>query len=87
MRTAMLGAAVLIAAISPATAQDSADERLTALADAFYDYQLATYELVETESGQTRQGDSLPSVTPETQRGRAARYADLLDKLQDLESE
>ncbi|WP_100258853.1 DUF885 domain-containing protein [Qipengyuania seohaensis] len=87
MRTAMLGAAVLIAAISPATAQESPDERLTALADAFYDYQLATYELVETDSGQTRQGDSLPSVTPASQHSRAARYTDLLDQLQDLESE
>ncbi len=83
----MLGAAVLIAAISPATAQESPDERLTALADAFYDYQLATYELVETDSGQTRQGDSLPSVTPASQHSRAARYTDLLDQLQDLESE
>ena len=83
----MLGAAVLIAAISPATAQESPDERLTALADAFHDYQLATYELVETDSGQTRQGDSLPSVTPASQRSRAARYTDLLDQLQGLESE
>ncbi|WP_090483052.1 DUF885 domain-containing protein [Qipengyuania nanhaisediminis] len=87
MRTAMLGAAVLIAAISPALAQDSADERLAALTDAFYDYQLDTYELVETDSGQTRQVDRLPAVTPIAQRDRATRYAELLQQLQALESQ
>ena len=83
----MLGAAVLIAAISPASAQDSADERLAALTDAFYDYQLDTYELIETESGQTRQGNRLPAVTPVAQRDRATRYAELLQQLQALESQ
>ncbi|SFP41734.1 Uncharacterized conserved protein, DUF885 familyt [Qipengyuania nanhaisediminis] len=83
----MLGAAVLIAAISPALAQDSADERLAALTDAFYDYQLDTYELVETDSGQTRQVDRLPAVTPIAQRDRATRYAELLQQLQALESQ
>ncbi|MCA0902255.1 DUF885 domain-containing protein [Qipengyuania aquimaris] len=87
MRTAMLGAAVLIAAISPASAQDSADERLAALTDAFYDYQLDTYELLETESGRTRQGNRLPAVTPVAQRDRATRYAELLQQLQALESQ
>ena len=83
----MLGSAVLIAAMSPVSAQESADERLAALTDAFYDYQLDTYELVETESGQTRQGGSLPSVSPDVQRARSAQYAELLQQLQALEGE
>ena len=83
----MLGAAVLITAVSPVSAQETADERLAALTDAFYDYQLDTYELVETESGQTRQGGSLPSVSPDVQRARSARYAELLQQLQALEGE
>ncbi|MBO6768550.1 MAG: DUF885 family protein [Erythrobacter sp.] len=83
MRTAIFGAAVLVASAfaSPLFAQDSADDRLAALADAYYDYRLDQYGLTETAAGGVRQGDSLASVTPEAQRARAAQYQRFLDQL------
>ncbi|MEX0341984.1 MAG: DUF885 family protein [Erythrobacter sp.] len=83
MRTAIFGAAVLVASAlaSPLAAQDSADDRLAALADAFYDYQLEQYGLTETAGGGVRQGESLASVTPEAQRERAAQYERYLQQL------
>ncbi|WP_370297917.1 DUF885 domain-containing protein [Qipengyuania mesophila] len=83
MRTAMIGAAVLVASawVSPAIAQDSADEQVEALGDAYYDYNLAEFGLTETASGDTEYGDHLWSVTPAAQRARAAKYAELLAQL------
>ncbi|WP_421991392.1 DUF885 domain-containing protein [Qipengyuania sp.] len=83
MRTAIFGAAVLVASAfaSPLFAQDSADDRLAALADAYYDYRLDQYGLTETDAGGVRQGDSLASVTPEAQRARAAQYQRFLEQL------
>ncbi|MBO6526684.1 DUF885 family protein [Erythrobacter sp.] len=83
MRTAIFGAAVLVASAfaSPLFAQDSSDDRLAALADAYYDYRLDQYGLTETAAGGVRQGDSLASVTPEAQRARAAQYQRFLVQL------
>ena len=87
MRTAILGAAVLVAATctTPLAAQESADERLEALADAYYDYQLEQFGLTENASGSTEQGDRLWSVAPEAQRARAAQYAEYLAQLDKID--
>ena len=87
MRTAFFGAAVLVASTlaSPATAQDTADARLSALADAYYDYELEQFGLTETESGQTSQGARMPTVTPQAQLERAAQYAQFLAQLETLD--
>ena len=88
MRTAILGAAVLAVAAftTPLSAQDSADERLMALADDYFDYQLAEYGLTENENGGTEQGDRLWSVTPEAQRARAARFERFLEQLDAIDT-
>ena len=87
MRTATFGAAVLVAATctTPLAAQESADERLEALADAYYDYQLEQFGLTENASGSTEQGDRLWSVAPEAQRARAAQYAEYLAQLDKID--
>ncbi|UYH55799.1 DUF885 family protein [Qipengyuania sp. SS22] len=87
MRTAIHGAAVLVAtALSvPLAAQDSADDRLAAVADSYYDYQLEQYGLTESANGSTERGASLWSVTPEAQRARAARYAAYLAELEAID--
>ena len=83
MRTAIYGAAVLVAAAlaTPLSAQSSADERLSELADAFYDYRLEQFGLTETANGATEQGAHLPSVAAAAHRERAKRYADFLARL------
>ena len=87
MRTAILGAAVLVAATctTSLSAQESADERLEALADAYYDYQLEQFGLTENANGSTEQGDRLWSVAPEAQRARAARHAEYLAQLDKID--
>ena len=87
MRTAIFGAAVLVAATctTPLAAQESADERLEALADAYYDYQLEQFGLTENANGSTEQGDRLWSVAPEAQRARAARHAEYLAQLDKID--
>ncbi|UOR08159.1 DUF885 family protein [Qipengyuania flava] len=83
MRTAIYGAAVLVASAlaTPLSAQPSADDRLGELADAFYDYRLEQFGLTETANGATEQGPHLPSVTAAAHRERAARYARFLNRL------
>ena len=83
MRTAIYGAAVLVAAAfaTPLSAQSSADERLGELADAFYDYRLEQFGLTESANGAAEQGAHLPSVTAAAHRERAKRYADFLARL------
>ena len=83
MRTAIYGAAVLVAAAfaTPLSAQSSADERLGELADAFYDYRLEQFGLTESANGAAEQGAHLPSVTAAAHRERAERYADFLARL------
>ena len=70
MRTAIFGAAVLVASAfaTPLAAQDSADDELSALADAYYDYQLEQFGMSD-EMGlrayrvdqQTQQNPLLPT--------------------------
>lgn len=88
MRTAILGAAVLAVStfVTPLSAQDNADERLMALADDYFDFQLAEYGLTENENGGTEQGDRLWSVAPEAQRARAARYERFLQQLEAIDT-
>ncbi|MBA4764741.1 DUF885 domain-containing protein [Qipengyuania huizhouensis] len=88
MRTAIFGAAVLAvsAFASPLAAQDTADERLMALADEYHDFQLAEYGLTERDDGGTEQGDRLWSVTPEAHRARAAQFARYLERLENINS-
>ena len=88
MRTALLSSAVLAASVfaMPLAAQDTADEQVMALADEYYDFNLAEYGMTETESGSTRWGDALWSVTPDAHRARATRYAALLERLEVIES-
>ncbi len=83
MRTAIFGAAVLAASAlaSPTQAQESADERLEALADEYYEFNLAQYGLTETASGDAEQGSRLATVTPAAQRARAAKYREFLGRL------
>ena len=83
MRTAIFGAAVLVAAAlaTPLSAQSSADERLGELADAFYDYRLEQFGLTESANGAAEQGAHFPSVTAAAHRERAKRYADFLARL------
>ncbi|MBL4640255.1 MAG: DUF885 family protein [Verrucomicrobiales bacterium] len=87
MRTAIQGAAVLVvSAFSvPLAAQDSADDRLAAVADSYYDYQLEQFGLTENANGSTERGASLWSVTPEAQRARAARYVEYLSELEAID--
>ncbi|WP_442969008.1 DUF885 domain-containing protein [Qipengyuania sp. Mu-71] len=87
MRTAIHGAAVLVAsALSvPLAAQDSADDRLAAVADSYYDYQLEQFGLTENANGSTERSASLWSVTPEAQRARAARYVEYLSELEAID--
>ena len=87
MRTALLTSAVLAASAfaMPLAAQETADERVMALADEYYDFNLAQYGMTESEGGNTEWGDRLWSVAPEAQRERALRYADILDRLAGVE--
>ena len=87
MRTALLASAVLAASAlaTPLAAQETADERVMALADEYYDFNLAQYGMTENESGSTEWGDRLWSVTPEAQRERALRYANILDRLEGVD--
>ncbi|MDG6078138.1 DUF885 family protein [Erythrobacter litoralis] len=79
-----LGAALALCVGGPLAAQDSADERLSALADEYYYYRLEQFGQSETASGDTEQGDRLWSVTPEAQRARAAQYSAYLERLEAL---
>ncbi|MBX7481282.1 DUF885 domain-containing protein [Qipengyuania qiaonensis] len=89
MRTAIFGAAVLAACgfASSLAAQDSADEQLSTLADAYYDYQLEQYNLTEAANGSTEQGDTLWSVTPKAQRKRTEQYAAYLSRLDRIDAD
>ena len=65
MRTAIYGAAVLVAAslAAPVAAQDTPATRLSTLADAFYDYRLEQFGQIETANDSTRRGPALWSDT------------------------
>ncbi|MCA0977546.1 DUF885 family protein [Qipengyuania flava] len=88
MRVALLVSAALAASafVTPLAAQETADEQVMSLADEYYDYGLAANGLTETESGQTELGDRFWSVTPESQRAKAERYAEILNRLQAVDA-
>ncbi|MFK4004377.1 DUF885 domain-containing protein [Qipengyuania sp. NPDC077563] len=88
MRVAVLVSAALAASAftTPLAAQETADEQVMSLADEYYDYGLAANGLTETKSGQTELGDRFWSVTPESQRAKAERYAEILNRLQAVDA-
>lgn len=76
-------AAFLIAA-APAAAQaepTAADRSLRALYEAYWDWQVAEFGLIEKADGSTEQGATIPSATAEAQRARAAKAAEYRGKL------
>jgi len=86
MRIAFHGAAILALAFAvPALAQDSEDARLSALTDAYYDYQLAEFRQIEQPDGSTESGGALWSVTPEANLARAAKAKEFLARLATLD--
>ena len=97
MRTAILGAAVLVALpfAVPVAAQDtrapasvgaSADAQLEALTDAYYRYRLEQSGRVEQADGSTARGTALPSVTAEAQLARARQAESFLSQLDALDT-
>ena len=80
--------AVVVAACmitAPLHAQDSVDDRLSALTDEYYDYQLAQYHQIEEANGSTAPGSELASVTPEANLARAEQMQAFLDRLDALD--
>ena len=97
MRTAILGAAVLVAMpfAVPVAAQEtraqasveaSADAQLEALTDAYYRYRLDQSGRVEQADGSTARGTALPSVTAEAQLARARQAKSFLSQLDALDT-
>ena len=89
MRTAIFGAAVLVAAAfaTPLAAQDqSADTRLAALAEAYHEYRIEQSGRIVEADGSTSRGSSLPSVTPEAQLARARQAEAFLARLDALDA-
>lgn len=79
---AVVAACVVVA---PLQAQETADDRLSALTDAYYEYQIAQYKQVEEGNGSTAPGSELPSVTPEAHLARAAKAREFLQQLEALD--
>lgn len=79
---AVVAACVVVA---PLQAQETADDRLSALTGEYYAYQLAQYKQVEEGNGSTAPGDELASVTPEAHLARAAKAKELLQRLATLD--
>lgn len=77
--------ALAVVSASPLAAEETADARLAAVADSYYDYQLEQFGLTENVNGSTERGASLWSVTPEAQRARAARYVEYLSELEAID--
>ncbi len=79
---AVVAACVVVA---PLQAQETADDRLSALTGEYYAYQLAQYKQVEEGNGSTAPGDELASVTPEAHLARAAKAKEFLQRLAALD--
>ena len=77
--------ALAVVSASPLAAEEAADDRLAAVADSYYDYQLEQFGLTENANGSTERSASLWSVTPEAQRARAARYVEYLSELEAID--
>lgn len=87
MRFAFPGVAIAAACVAavPAQAQETANDRLSALTGEYYEYQLAQYKQIEEGNGSTAPGGELASVTPEAQLARAAKAEELLARLEALD--
>ncbi len=79
---AVVAACVVVA---PLQAQETADDRLSALTDAYYEYQIAQYKQIEEGNGSTAPGSELPSVTPEAHLARAAKAQEFVQQLEALD--
>ncbi|MBL8657805.1 MAG: DUF885 family protein [Altererythrobacter sp.] len=88
MRIVFAKAAILAAAAAaaPLAAQAGADERLSALTDGWYAYQLAEYRQIEQPDGSTEPGDSFASVTPAANLARADKAGAALASLDAIPS-
>ena len=88
MRIVFAKAAILAAAAAaaPLAAQAGADERLSALTDSWYAYQLAEYRQIEQPDGSTEPGDSFASVTPAANLARADKASAALASLDAIPS-
>ena len=87
MRTAIFGAAVLVAFAwtLPAFAQETADDRLSALTDQWYDQRIEDAGRIVSDSGATSPGSALASVTPEAQLARAEYAEAMLARLEAID--
>ena len=65
-------------ALAQAEAPASADERLRALYEADWEWQMQEFARTRDEDGELTQGDALPVVTPEAQMRRLAHREDML---------
>lgn len=81
---ALLGAAALS---TPAFAEDSADQRLAAIGDAYYRYGLEQSGQIELPDGNTEPGDHLPSVTAKAQLDSADHAKRWLAELNAIDPE
>lgn len=88
MRTALLGAAVLVVSVfaTPLAAQDTADERMVALGEAYHEAQISGYGLIENPDGSTDLGAKLWPVTPESRQVRAAKAEEFLAQLSSIDN-
>ena len=71
--------------VAPLQAQESTDDRLSALTDEYYDYQLGQYHQIEEANGSTAPGSELASVTPEANMARAEQMRAFLARLDALD--
>jgi uncharacterized protein (DUF885 family) len=79
---ALFGALVLS---TPSLAQDSADQRLSALGEALHRYRIAQSGEIELTNGNTKPGDRLPSATPATRLEQAAQARRWLAELEAID--
>ncbi len=87
MRFAFPAAVVAACVVAPLQAQETADDRLSALTGEYYAYQLAQYKQVEEGNGSTAPGSELASVTPEAHMARAAKAKEFLQRLTALDED
>ncbi len=87
MRIALAGAAILAVFSAPLAAHESADDELAALTDGYYKYQIEQSGRIEEADGSTSQGNRLASVTPAAFEARAAKAAEFLARLEELDTD
>ena len=85
LRAFGIAAVALVAVVSPAKAQDSADDALKALADEYQQDQAVRNGGTIDGDGKVSYSGKLPDVTPAAQQAFAAEAAELLDKLEAID--